>query len=354
MQNTNGIITQQVDGKTWNKDYEFFEAGLFNSYEWVESISNQNTTPIFLNFIRNNEVIGKIGGVVISAGRIKGNQIYFTSGPALRKWDNILFEQCLLELYKFSKKKGYSRIHIRPFDQPVHEIAAPKHFFGTSCEEFLVTYHDKMDKIDFGSNFIRNVKKAQKAGATFHRDQSPEVLTRMLELIDETQKTRIEKYGKAYNPMYMVNLNQESLRKILESGMGVLNYTLLNGQINSVLFSLEKNKKIYFLLMGSDETAYNFGLPSLIGYNISTNALAQGYTYYNLGLIPSAEEGGQGLKRFKESQGANVVIRHGYYSYYLNLPLNILNPLIKMSKKLPKNKLVNFFRKAYKLFSVHN
>ncbi len=349
MQKDNLLQVVEVEVDSWINGYEEFDAGLFNSWEWVESLTNKSTNTIYLDFEKGGEIVAKLAGIIVNAGWIKGKQVYFTSGPAMKNWNSDLFKDCLATLYSFAKKKQFSRILIRPFDQPRHKKVEVKNFITTTGEEFVVYYNETDGKLGFSSNFIRNVKKAQKSGATFHKSKSPEVLSRMFELLDETQKTRIEKYGKVYDPMYMLNLNNNSLIRLLKSGIGVLNYTVLDGQVNSVLFSLEKNKKIYFLLMGSDEVAYKNGLPSLIGYNISTNAMNNGYLYYNLGLIPTVESGGEGLKRYKESQGASIITRHGYYSYYLRFPLFTLNQLMKLSRILPDNIIIKLLRKIYKL-----
>lgn len=347
------IRVSEVEALVWQQDADFFNCGLFNSVEWVGSIAHDVYKTIFLNFYLNEEVVAKISGMVIDNGRLKGRQLYFVSGPALVNWKTEIFLGALEALYEFAKSNRYSRIQIRPFDQHLEELAPAKNYFHLENTEFLVDYVSHPEGIKFSSNFMRNVAKAKKSGAQFHQSRSHDVLRKMLELIEATRQTRIKKYGKDYKPMYMLNMNEQTLASLLDSGIGMLNYTELNGSINSVLFSLEKNRKQYFLLLGSDDIAYQHGLPSLIAYSVSSIARSKGFRYYNLGLVPREEEGAAGLIRHKEAQGGIAFVSYGYYTYFIGFPFNLLNPLMKYSKRLPENKFLNKLRTLFgKIFNV--
>src|SRR5690606_15610640 len=134
--------------------------------------------------------------------------------------------------------------------------------------------------------FKQNAKKARKAGAVFKSTRSMEVLDRLSELMDNTRVTRVAKYGHDYDPMYLLNLNKETLTKLLNTGMGIMHYAEIDGVIHSVQFNIEHDGKIFALLMGSDAVAYGKGIPSFIDQSISNKAFTEKARYYNLGTVP--------------------------------------------------------------------
>lgn len=346
------VVVSEVNSAIWGTDFESLDYGLFNTPEWVGSLSSNSFPALYLNFGVNGQVVGKIAGLVLKGGKIKGNQLFFCSGPALKQWDPKLFASCLEALRIYAKKNNYSRIHIRPFDQHLKEVVHHKNFFHTVTAEYVVDYRKNNNKVRMSYGFKQNVKKARNAGVCFNKTRSLDVLHRMLELMDTTRESRVRKYGQFYDPMFLVNLNEKTLSALLESGIGVLCYGELDGVIRSVQINIERNGQIYGLLMGSDGVAYQYGIPSFIDYNITMNAIESGCKYYNLGLIPPEEQGGGGIRKYKESQGGEKMVSYGYYSYFLVFPLVLINPLLKLSKKLPSNTFLNSIRKISKLFSA--
>jgi hypothetical protein len=342
------VVVREVDSVSWEKGSEAFNCGLFNTRGWVDSISDGEYGAIFLDFQVNGGIVGKMSGFILKSSRLHGNQLLFYSGPALKTWDATLFENCLNALRLFAIGKGYARIHIRPFDQHLKELVHVKHYFHTVTSEYVVHFENYQNiKVSYGNK--QNVKRAKKAGATYFSSQSPEVLDRMLALMDDTRDTRKGKYGQDYNPMFMVNLTRESLTRLLVTGMGVLHGAQIEGVVHSVQLNVELNGKQYGLLMGSDGIAYKNGLASFIDHHIITNAHEAGCRYYNLGLIPPDSQGGAGIRKYKESVGAEEMVSYGYYSYYLTFPWRLLNPLIRLSKKLPENKILNYIRSLVKV-----
>lgn len=341
-----------VDAITWAKDFNSFSFGLFNTPEWISSISDQDHPPIYLDFEQNGVIVGKIAGLILKGGRTNGNQLHFCSGPALRTENQEVFRDCLAALHFFAKKKNFSRISIRPFEQGMSKPVKVKGFFHTETLEFIIDYnHPESIKLSFG--FKQNVKKARKAGFLIKKTTSTHMIPQLLKLMDTTRESRVKKYGQFYDPMFLVNLNESTLKALLESGIGVLYYAEHEGEISSIQINIEKNGQLYGLLMGSDQSAYKTGVPSFIDHTITQLALENKALYYNLGPVPKKEEGGEGIRRYKEAQGAQPVTRYGYYSFYLTFPLNLLNPMMKLSKKLPDNGFFNFFRNISRLFGAN-
>lgn len=341
-----------VDPLTWAKDFNSFSFGLFNTPEWINSISDQSHPPIYLDFEKNGVIVGKIAGLILKGGRIQGNQLHFCSGPALRKDNQEDFGACLAALHHFAKKNHYSRVSIRPFEQCMAKRVTVKGFFHTETLEYIIDYN-RSEPIKLSFGFKQNVKKARKAGFLIKKTASTEMVPQLLKLMDTTRESRVKKYGQFYDPMFLVNLNETTLKALLESGIGVLYYAEREGEIPSIQINIEKNGQIYGLLMGSDQSAYKTGVPSFIDHTITQMAVENQAVYYNLGPVPKEEEGGEGIRRYKEAQGARPVTRYGYYSFYLTFPLYLLNPLMKLSKKLPDNGFFNFFRNISRLFGVN-
>lgn len=351
MPNNASLIIQQVDLSDWKQDMDLYNVGLFNTWQWVSALTNDFTRDVYFHFLRGQEVVGKLSGFMLNQGKMKGRHLYFTSGPGLKQWSPELFAACLQTLYRFALKEGYARVHVRPFEQEVHERLELPHYFSTLAKEYVVVFAEHPERVKLSFGFKQNAKKARKVGAEFHSSRSLEILERMFELMDNTRLTRKEKYGHNYDPMYLLNLNRSTLTKLLENGMGIMHYAVVDGVIHSVQFNLEHAGRIFALLMGSDDYAYRHGIPSFIDKTISAKAHEEGDLYYNLGTVPLESEGGEGLKRYKESQGGREILRYGYYTYFLTYPYKILNPFIKLSKKLPDHPVLNIGRSIIRLFN---
>lgn len=339
----NKIKIQEISQADWELISTQNDMGLFLTQEWINSLAFGDDQIVYLKFVLDEKLVALIAGVLINNGRGKGKTLYFYSGPHLPLWSEEIFKACLDILYIYSKEKKYSRLFIKSFDyQAFGELDIDAYYRLPSSEYIL-----KFDGRDFklSSNFKRNVKKANKSGAVYYTSKDTLVLDKMLSLIDNTHQKRVGKYGKQYDPMYMANLNRQSLNELLKSGLGVLNCVEIDGEIHTVMFTLEKDKKIYFLLMGSSSESYRNGLPSFLSFNITERAIESGVEYYNMGLVPDKSQGGEGVRRFKESQGALEFKSSSYYTLFLSFPWCMLNPLFRLSKSLPENNLFNFFRR---------
>src|SRR5690554_5144736 len=114
-----------------------------------------------------------------------------------------------------------------------------------------------------------------------------------MELLETTRGTRRDKYGCDYDPMYIQGMDAASLERVLDLGLGKMFVAKQEGLICTVLFALESEAGLYFLLMGSDDKAYELGIPSLVALELSKYAQSQGKKYYNLGVIPNEAQGGE-------------------------------------------------------------
>lgn len=341
------IAVERVSAVEWEEQLGKFNYGLFNTREWVESTSSGENKTIFLNFVVGDDVVGKIAGLITPIGRFKGNSLYFTSGPALRESNEAEYTACLEALRKYAQKNGYLRIHIVAFEQQITTSVNVNGFFRTKSVEFVINYEKDQTEINIYKDVQRRVVKAEKSGYLFYRTQSVELLPKLFKLLKVTHETRVEKYGVEYDPLSVYDLSQDSLARLIDSGFGVLSYVEAENEIHSASMTLEKDGKVYGLLLGGDQFAYSKGLIVYLCYKIAMHNLQNNGRYTNLGDLPSEEEGAAGLKRFKLSLGSVPVKRYGYHTYYLQFPYLLLNPLIKMNKRLSGK---SFFESIRSLF----
>lgn len=337
----------EIEKESWEELSKQSEMGLFLAAEWIESVTDTENKAVYLVFFFNDQAIGQIAGISIYNGWVSGHTLYFYSGPYLREWNADTFERCLTALLRYAKTNRYSRLVVKSYDYQVFKNVGVEDFSRSGSREFIINYNNT--DLKYSSNFIRNVKKAVKTGAVFYKTRDIAVLEIMLSLINNTYETRFGKYGKRYDPMYMPNLNRDTLIELLKSGLGYLNCAALQGEIHSVMFTLEKDKKVYFLLLGSSEPAYKCGLPAFLSYNVSEEAKTRGVKYYNMGLIPDRKEGGEGVRRFKESQGAQEVKSYSYKTLFLSYPWCLINVFFRLGKLIPHN---GFFEYLLRLFRI--
>lgn len=325
----------------WAKSLPEYSYSLFITKEWVSAMENENSSAVYLNLTKRNTVVAKIAGIIMKGHSLKGNQLYFYAGPALRGANQAVYDECCISLKNYAQSKNISRLIIGSYDQQNNLMTTSKGFFQTPRYEYIV---DFSSDIHFSTGFRKNVKKAEKAGTTFHSDRSVLTLDKMLNLLGVTRDLRELKYGKVYNPFYMPNLDAYSLQRLLESQMGIMYYTLTENRVHSVQYNIEHDGKVYGLLMGSDTFAYQNGLPSFVDYHLIETYRQNGYQYYNPGGGPVGL-GGEGIEKYKKSLGGVRMEMGGATTNFLTMPHNVLNPIMKMGRHLPdNNRVVNFLK----------
>ncbi len=324
-----------VDKELWIKDLDSFGFGLFHSPLWVGAMSTEASPAMYLNITDNGGgIVGKFSCLIINEGITKGKTLYGFSGLLCRSSAKDEKAACMEALRRYAIALGLSRIMLYCYDQIIPEPVMFKGYYAERKDEYYI-YYKSGEPVKVSSNLKRNAKKAQKTGTVVKESRSPEILRQLFVLLEETHKERVAKYGRDYDPMYIYNMNETSLTTLLNSGLAKMFYSELDGEINTVLYALEDERRIYFLLMGSDEKAYNTGIPAMTALHISEYAQNKNFDYYNLGIVPKEELGGGGVSLFKEQQGAVRQPGFCYYSWFLRFPYTLLNPLLR--RKLKNN-----------------
>ena len=336
----------KVEASEWSACLSKYNYSLFLSPQWIESVSDNNHHPLYLDFIQGDKVVAKISGLICKESRLKGRQLYFYAAPAFLSDTIHLFDACYQALRQWAIEKHFSRVIIASYDQQTVKQCGVKGFYLNLRYEYVVDFKSNGGPGKFATGFKKNYKKAQKLGATFHLDNQNGGLNRLLELLGITKDLRTNKYGCSYNPFYLKNMNAESLRRLVESGAGKLYCACVDDKVCSVQLNIECDKKSYGLLMGSDDSAYKNGLPSFVDYNLIEQYQIMGFNYYNPGGGPT-DAGGSGIEQYKKAMGAQKFIFTGATTNFLVYPQKLLNPLLFIGRRLPTSEkgIIGFLKK---------
>jgi hypothetical protein len=334
MEENSNIRIIQSDEAQWKAALSDYQYSLFLAPEWIESVTDERHTALYLDFYNGNTQVAKLSGLICMESRVKGTQLYFYAAPAFRPETVGLFDDCHRALKEWAAQQGYSRIIIGSYDQQALNRCQVKGFFTNLRYEYIVDFKREETVGNFSTGFKKNYKKAQKLGTTFHSVSGKDQIEQLLSLMGITNEIRVNKYGNRYNPFYLKNLDAQSLEKLVGSGVGKIYYTLTDNQVYSMQFNVERDKKSYGLLMGSDNFAYKNGLPSYVDYNLIEIYRDNGFSYYNSGGGP-VEAGGEGIEQYKKSMGAEKSVFAGSTTNFLVFPQKILNPLLNLGRKLP-------------------
>ena len=220
-----------------------------------------------------------------------------------------------------------------------------KRYFFTERTEYIVSLSKGLENINTSKRFRRNVKKGEKINPQITDSSEIDKTSILLDLLSSTKKVRINKYDISYNPFYLTNLNENTLKKLLASGLAHLRYTTTNDSVDCMEFNLEKASSVYMLLKGTNENGYKNGLSSYLSYNLTKSYVKKGYSFYNQGGRPFGSDG-DGLTVYKKSMGAEEITVYGATTNFLTYPHKLLNPILNIGRKLPKdNQIVKFLKR---------
>lgn len=324
------IIASQTTRLLYGANLPSFQHSLFITSEWIESVAINGSTPIYLHFYNENQQhIAKLAGLIMPGSKRSGRYLYFYAGPALVFNHPETYQQCIDALVVFCKSEAFSRYHIDCSD----------HLSGIPCRQnggIPIVYSEYVMYFNqpptFNKSFRYNVNKAIKNGAEFHHDNSTGILNKLFELLNTTRQLRYSKYGDKYSAFPFLHLNPQTMLNLVESGLAQLYYASVNDSIHCVRCALEKDGRIFGLMIASDATAYKLGLHHFIHYNLIMRYHQQNALYYNISGTAQGDEG-KGLSDFKSSMGFERVTEYGKDSLYLTFPRSLLNPLIRIKKK---------------------
>lgn len=330
MERNQKISVEEVDGTTYKSGMSNYKHSLFITHEWVSSVAGDKPIVCF-HFVSKGNTLAKLCGIIMRGSWVVGEYLFFYAGPGLLDHTPEVYDSCIEALKRYSSRKGFSRIDMLNYDQQHGWICNVKGFRKRGREEFVRFFDNSEPELQFSKSLMYNVRKAQKANATFHEETSERVLAKMHELLAETQKLRFHKYGTHYSPYPYFRQTKETTDELFRSGLLKLFHVEIDGEIHCVRCAMENNKRMFGMMIASDGVAYQFGLQHFMQYCLLTKLHREGYTYYNVSGTASGEEG-KGLAAYKESLGCKRTYLYGTYSHFLSFPQTLLNPFMALGR----------------------
>ncbi len=327
------IVERLKNTDNWDEELEYFGGGLFMTSAWLSVISNVNREPVYLRFIENNKPVAVIGGIEFYIKEKEARQLFFYSGIAAKNQDPEFIRRCKIALYQYARKNNYRRISIRSYDHHSYVDARVKQFKKTKSIEYIFYFDKDNDTIinRFSKSVRRRARKSKREGAVLKNSNSPELSETLFRLIDETYNVRQSKGYGAYVHNYMPFLCRNVIETLLKKNYASFYFTEMQGEILSINFLLTWKKKAYGILMGTSRNGYKAGSPSFHYFELVNMLKNQGYLYYNLGGIHRSIKH-IGLKKFKDSLGAEVLDSADEVTNFLSPPLMFLNPILDLKR----------------------
>lgn len=332
---------EEVDSDRFAQAFPSFDGSLFMHPKWIEAVSNANSTAVYLQIRNAQRTFAMASGLCLTGNCIQGTQLYLYSSPALIEPDQALYDQSILAIYEYARHHHIQRISIRPWDQRFAQPIQHKMFNRTQTYEYVLSATDSWE---ISTRVMKNIKKAKKANLLIAESQLESDLEILIQYLSHTMNRRESKHGLHYSPYYIFNIHKESLLKLLKNGMGKMYVAKIEDQIATIEFSLETEKEVYILLKASVDEGYRSGASSFIDYYLIDLFRKKGLLRFNLGLELS-EQNGTGLNEYKQGIGCIPHQKHGAYTYYLNYPHALLNPLMKASRNLPEYSWIDRLKK---------
>lgn len=323
-----------VDRNTYDAHFSGFIYSLFTTSQWIDSMASDGQA-IYINFVKDDQVVGKIAGLVLHGGFFSGKCLYFYAGPALRENDQSLYYDCMLALKRLAVSKRFSRIEFSYHDQQYPWMINADGFFKEGWHDYILFFNNRNEEPVFDKSVLGKVKKAIRAGVSFHSETSERVLNRLFELLEETQRIRFGVYGDDYMPFPYFQMNKQTLRKLFDTGILKLYHASVGDTIHCVRCSMCQDNKMVGLMIASDEFTYKNGVQQFVQVNVIRELHRQGYHYFNIGSAAPGEKG-KGLSKYKESLGFDRVSLYGAYTHFLIFPQNIINPVMRFGRKMSK------------------
>jgi hypothetical protein len=330
MGNSNKIVVEEVSGEAYGLDISLYKHSLFITPEWMSSVGASGPV-LYLHFVSNGQVVAKLSGLVMVGSKLVGKYLFFYAAPGLLDHSQQMYDRCMAALMVYARKMRYAKIDMMNYDQQHGWICGVKGYFKRGLEEFIRFFDSPDTPLTFSKSLMYNVRKAQKANATFHEETSERILEKMHELLAETQKLRFHKYGTDYSPYPYYLQTKESTNALFRSGLLKLYHIEIDGEIHCVRCALENNKRMFGMMIASDAVAYKSGLQHFMQYSLICKLHNDGYSYYNIAGTAAGEEG-KGLAEYKESLGCKREYVYGVYTHLIPFPKNMLNPIMRTGR----------------------
>ena len=333
------IVERLKDTDNWDEELEYFGGGLFMTSTWLSVISNINREPVYFRFIENNKPVAVIGGIEFYIKKKEAKQLLFYSKIAAKNKDPEFIRRCKIALYQYARKNGSQRISIRSYDNHSYVDARVKQFKERKCFEYAFHFENNKEELikGFDRDLRRRARKTKREGVVLKNSYSPELTDSLLRLIDETYNVRQSKGYGAYNYLYLPFISRNEIERLVKKRYGSFYFAEKESKILSIQLIVSSKKKAYSILMGTSNEGYRAGAPSFLFYELALLFKDQGYSYLNLGGV-SHDIKHLGLKKFKDSLGADVIASADEVTNFLSPPLIFINPILDLARFIRNSK----------------
>jgi len=331
----------------WESDLNRFAPSPFITPQWVEAVRNSTRIPVYLNFILNNETVGKIAGLKIEAACLRKRHLFFYSPPCIHDSIRGITGLIINKLVKYAVTNRFSRLIVRSYDSPSIFASDNNEFKITTDDEYIIDLTQSMEEIQkaFHCRSKRGkIRKAQKNGAVFCEGRSPDLIDKLILLLKETRSIRLSKGHEDYSYFYLPYMEESTLHKTFENGLARIFYVKIGDSISCIQFALTYGKRVYGVLLGTDRKGYKLGVSAFMDYSVIKKCKELGFESYNLGGVPD-NASKSGMIFFKTSLGAKKFLCTGGSTNYLNFPYKCLNPLLNMGRRMPESAVKRIIKK---------
>jgi hypothetical protein len=331
------------ESEEWSNNLHEYNHSIFHCSEWINAAClGGNLTPVFIDFITNKEIIGKTSGIITNS-RYTGRQLYFYSGPALKEEDYDLYLSLTKVLLTYSKDNKFSRLIIGSYGAFYSPEITDTYFHSFRRKEYVVSLDFNPVK-KYSRNFRRKIKKAELL--------SPEVLNSKTDtdtiktFLQSTLNYRRNHNREVYNPLALPYLDYDVIESLLNSSFAKTYSIETNNKYGGFLMTLEAHPLSSALLTGIDDKLYEHGISAFLYDFVYDLLYNKEFKQVNLGGTPEGEEG-KSLAQFKKSMGAEELTVYGATTNFLIYPYKLLNPILNIGRKLPKENTVVKFLKRF-------
>ncbi len=328
-------IERLDDCSGWEKELSSFQGSIFMSSNWISVISNNERKPVYLRFIENEKPVALLGGIELLIKTGPARQLFFYSGIISDGEDATLIARCKAALYEYAQKTGYHRVTLRSYDCHSYLKTQVWQFKARERMEYVFYLDRDIKEVIncFDRDLKRRVRKSKKEGAVFRKSCSPELTETLFKLLEETYSSRQAKGYGSYNYLFLPFFGRNEIEQLIKKGDAAFYYVEKEEKILSIQLVIFHERKAYSALMGTSPNGYRDAAPSLLFYELALTLKEQGYSYLNIGGVPRSKQQ-KGLKKFKDSLGAEIVMSAEEQTNFISPPLSILNPFLDLKRYL--------------------
>jgi hypothetical protein len=334
MQGNGKVSIKRVSREEYDRDFEKYHYSLFLVSDYAESFRDDREL-YYLHFEMDGKVVAKLAAFRMNGTKMLGKWLYCDAAPAMLDEDEYVYNECLSVLLSWAKKNRLSKIVVGYLDQQHQLYCKAKGYISRTNREFIRFFDPAEEVVTFSKSLRYNVRKALRVNPVFVEETSERILQKLHELLQATHACRNDKHKGHYRMYPYIGMTKEGVDKLFYSGYIKLFHVEVDGEIHCVRLAIEKDKRMFGLMIAGDEFSYKHSLAHFLQHELITKLHNEGYKYYNIAGSKFREDG---LVAYKESLGCMRYTVHGGYTRFLTFPRVMLNPLMDAGKVVARNK----------------